>query len=419
MRRAGLLTGGLILLAACGLPKGGTRDDDAGLEEDAAFAADGGTDASITDGDGSAPNADGSVDATITDAPAGDAGDASNADGGTVDAARLDAASDAAVAADSAPPRDACTPQANEDCTNGVDDDCDGLVDCADPGCGPQYECVPAIPTGWTAAALSIGSRPGCPAGFGSQQNVVMDPTGGAANCTCSCASSGSASCKKGNVTFYGPNLFGNDCSLIGSSATDVAEGSCRSNLPFGLFGFGNISANAPLRVTKVGLTPNTCSANVAANVPPVGTQEGKRCNVQSAAVGGGCGAGSVCARRVSGAFQSCIAKSGTEVCPGSWPAKHDTGTSVNDTRACSTCTCGSTASCGAATVTFFSGNSCDGSAAVATANDACNAIPTAGQGVSSWRYDAPVLNEGCQKTGGGAATGAIALVNGETVCCR
>jgi hypothetical protein len=245
-----------------------------------------------------------------------------------------------------------------------------------------------------------------------------MDPTGGAATCTCNCASSGNASCEKGRVTFYGPNIIGNDCLSFGSSATDVADGSCRGNLPFGLFGFG-IGANAPLRVTKIALTPNTCNASVAANVPPLGTQEGKRCTAQVAAVGGGCNAGFVCARRVSGAYQSCAAKSGTDACPSGWPTKHVTGTSVNDTRACSACTCGSTASCGAATVTFYSGNSCDGTSAVATANDACNAIPTAGQGASSWRYDAPVVNEGCQTTGGGQATGSIAFTNGETVCCR
>jgi hypothetical protein len=409
-RRAGLLTCGLVLLAACGLPTAGTRDDDAGFEEDASLLGDSGPEASTSTQDAAVLDAGDAGAAASGDATVGDA---SAVDGAAaVDAAREDASGDAA------PVPDACTPQGNENCTNGVDDDCDGLVDCADPSCGPQYECVPSIPAGWNAAALSIGSRPGCPAGFASQRDVVMDPTGGAATCTCNCASSGAASCEKGNVTFYGPNLIGNDCSIIGSAATDVAEGACRSNLPFGLFGFG-MGANAPLRVTKVGLTPNTCNGSIAANVPPAGTQEGKRCTAQVAAVGGGCSAGSVCARRVSGTYQSCVAKSGTEVCPSGWPTKHDTGTSVNDTRACSACTCGSTASCGAATVTFYSGNSCDGTSAVATANDACNAIATAGQGVSSWRYDAPVLNEGCQKTGGGAATGAIAFANGETVCCR
>jgi hypothetical protein len=426
-RRAGLFACGLVLLAACGLPKGGLRDEAAGLDEDASLTGDAGGDgggarSDATVGDGSvAPaedaggdanaSADGALDdaALVADASALDAG---TPDAGALDASRADAALDAASGAD------ACTPQGNENCTNGVDDDCNGLVDCADPACGPQYECVPTIPSGWNSAALSIGSRGGCPSGFASQRDVVLDPTGGAASCTCNCSSSGTASCEKGSVTFYGPNLFGNDCSIIGSSATDVADGACRSNLPFGLFGFG-IGANAPIRVSKIALTPNTCTGNVSANVPPAGTQEGKRCTAQTTTVGGGCSAGLVCARRVGGAYQSCVAKGGSDSCPSGWPTKHDTGTSVTDTRACSACTCGTTASCGPATVTFFSGNSCDGTAAVATANDSCNAIPTGGQGASSWRYDAAVLNPGCQKTGGGQATGSIAFANAETVCCR
>ncbi len=417
-RRARLLTCGLFALAACGLPTAGTRDDDAGFEDDASLDG-GGLDASSP-----SPDATGAADAE-TRTEAGDATvvplDASSLDAASDSA--IDSASDAgfpldALAPDAATAPDACNPQSSESCTNGVDDDCDGLVDCQDPSCGPQYECVPAVPSGWTPAALSIGSRGGCPAGFSSQRDVVLDPTGGAATCTCDCSSSGTASCEKGSVTFYGPSLIGNDCSIVGSLGTDVAEGACRSNLPFGLFGFG-IGANAPIRVSKVSLTANTCTGSVNASVSPAGAQEGKRCMAQVTRVGGGCSAGLVCARRVSGAYQSCVSKTGMDSCPSGWPAKHDTGTSVTDTRACSACTCGTTASCGPATVTFFSGNSCDGSAAIATANDACNAIPTSGQGASSWRYDAPVLNEGCRKTGGGQATGGIAFANGETVCCR
>src|SRR6185436_995373 len=42
-------------------------------------------------------------------------------------------------------------PPPAEDCENGVDDDGDGLVDCADPDCAKLgYQCVAAVPSGWT-----------------------------------------------------------------------------------------------------------------------------------------------------------------------------------------------------------------------------------------------------------------------------
>src|SRR5262245_6655050 len=44
-------------------------------------------------------------------------------------------------------PGDAAT--GDEDCTNGVDDNGDGLIDCADPRCSPGFACVSIIPTGW------------------------------------------------------------------------------------------------------------------------------------------------------------------------------------------------------------------------------------------------------------------------------
>src|ERR1700678_3969885 len=54
-----------------------------------------------------------------------------------------------------------CVKGAIEDCTNGMDDNCDGLVDCADPECsgdGGAYSCT-ALPTemGWSLVAFQQG----------------------------------------------------------------------------------------------------------------------------------------------------------------------------------------------------------------------------------------------------------------------
>ena len=56
-----------------------------------------------------------------------------------------------------------------EDCFNGIDDDADGLADCADPDCAPATECVGPIPVGWgtfgyvVLAETDPTAKPVCP----------------------------------------------------------------------------------------------------------------------------------------------------------------------------------------------------------------------------------------------------------------
>src|SRR5437773_2281567 len=50
--------------------------------------------------------------------------------------------------ADATNPADACATQ-ESDCLDGVDNDCNGLVDCADPACGAGFRCVADAPSTW------------------------------------------------------------------------------------------------------------------------------------------------------------------------------------------------------------------------------------------------------------------------------
>ncbi|MGA7121295.1 MAG: hypothetical protein WBY94_14420, partial [Polyangiaceae bacterium] len=71
------------------------------------------------------------------------------------------------------PPADVpCAPTSStENCTNGIDDNCDGLVDCAEPSCQTAgYACVGAAPAGWSGPDLfwtgaAGATAPACPAG--------------------------------------------------------------------------------------------------------------------------------------------------------------------------------------------------------------------------------------------------------------
>src|SRR5687767_10366507 len=55
-----------------------------------------------------------------------------------------------------------CTPTGPaEICDDGIDNDCNDRIDCADPACS-AFQCVVAPPPGWTAIELAPGTRPNC-----------------------------------------------------------------------------------------------------------------------------------------------------------------------------------------------------------------------------------------------------------------
>ena len=86
-----------------------------------------------------------------------------------------------------------CTKTGPEICDDGIDNDCNGQTDCADPACS-AFACVPAPPDGWSLVALALTAPPACPTGFTSTDVRVLagsDTTG----CPCTCTSTGGTSC--------------------------------------------------------------------------------------------------------------------------------------------------------------------------------------------------------------------------------
>ena len=89
---------------------------------------------------------------------------------------------DAAAGGTGALDAGSCIPSGNgEDCTNGIDDDCNGLADCADSACQEITACVP------NAIAFALVDQGGaCPDGydfFDFVFNELQDP--GCAGCSC------------------------------------------------------------------------------------------------------------------------------------------------------------------------------------------------------------------------------------------
>ena len=77
-----------------------------------------------------------------------------------------------------------CKKTGPEICDDGIDNDCNGDVDCQDSACG-GFSCQDA-PAGWTAVGFAAAERPSCPSGE-SESDLKVVSGDGSATCACSC----------------------------------------------------------------------------------------------------------------------------------------------------------------------------------------------------------------------------------------
>ncbi|XXX81291.1 hypothetical protein WMF30_21255 [Sorangium sp. So ce134] len=254
-----------------------------------------------------------------------------------------------------------------EDCSNGADDDGDGLVDCADPACG-DFVCTAAVPEGWSGYfALFDGEPamdPGCPAAFAEGQPFVGNRGLSAppASCACSC----------------GPPE-GQECGALEEVQITVADAPCGS-APFcewplmkieawmpnacagpdGVFGEGVTCAPsdecdarpeahpcvASVSATAIMATGGACAPNPVQieREDPRWTRLGRACAADAQA-GQGCNVGRVCVPKPPAPFEGglCIAKDGDNACPpGAYTERHVLFTDIEDDRSCKDdCACG------------------------------------------------------------------------------
>ncbi len=144
--------------------------------------------------------------AVVVGPTGGSSGTGGGAGGGAASMPPADAGSGGGGA-----PAPSCDAGVAEDCTNGRDDDCDGLVDCADPFCATR-ECDATNPgavcCGTTCRDLSADSNNcgGCGTQCGAGQTCMPISTGPVVTGRCSCSNMGPNSC---------PMPSGNDQSCV------------------------------------------------------------------------------------------------------------------------------------------------------------------------------------------------------------
>lgn len=328
-----------------------------------------------------------------------------------------------------------------ENCQNGVDDDEDGLIDCADPDCTAGFTCA-TTPLGWTGpVALWSGTAGAAPTCSGAYPSDLLDahdnlkvPSYTCPSCNCSPQNS---TCTA--LQFYFDTTT--TCSASTAWFVDVQpDGTCTPEFLLQSGGTSGGSARSsqlvPPSLHKPSAIPSYASGTCVANqttptfpTPTWGTDV-LACGA-AATSGGGCGAGQ-CLPKPSSPYkaQLCIFRAGINACPSSYPNPMPSAStpqyygSYTDNRQCSSCNCGSP-SCGG-TVTTYTDTTCGGeNATVLDITGGCTMIPadptlgsSGGKAEDTrsikWTNAAPVCGNVAS-----TLTGSVTPDTAVTVCCQ
>jgi hypothetical protein len=310
------------------------------------------------------------------------------------------------------------SPGTETNCNDGLDNNSDGKVDCADASCttAAKFACVDPT-AGWTGpVALFEGTSatlPACPSSFPMQafvgHNDLSAPVHGCNTCTCE---NSIVTCTPASVDFYDNG----GCS--GGPALTVAQNpGCTPIMVTAQ------RARIPTPTVVAGqCNPQGGGVTMPLPVPTWGTN-GVGC--MAAGPGKGCegGAGIACTPPLTAEFNHlCVFQKGAGgVCPGGFPVKRTYFDAFTDARGCSNCGCGNPsppATCTVQTALFASADCMGGSTNLANTN-ACVNANVAGNG-SIQVTVTPTNNPTCTALGG-APTGAVApdATSAITVCCK
>ncbi|MDP9035082.1 MAG: hypothetical protein M3O50_09765 [Myxococcota bacterium] len=296
--------------------------------------------------------------------------------------ASADAGGQEAEAGDDDRALDECVAVGPEDCTNGIDDDCNGLTDCADPACNSKFRCALSPGGGWLGpVALWEGSpdagAPPCPPGYDTPLDWTGNLDAPPLTCSCSCAASGEQ-CVSTIGKVGGDTTCGRNCavqSVTTACAPLVDAGGCGNSFSF--------NADVPA------LTRGTCTPTVRKSIPstPAWTTAARLCAVVGADTPGGCaGANPQCLLTPAPPYGSAtcvyqIVANGGPVppaCPDGFAPKpklfYSASPAIADSRDCLPCTCkGPDGGSCAGTISIYGGTTCAGAMATYTLGIGCS----------------------------------------------
>lgn len=388
-----------LLLFVVGLPLGCALDT-GGTGASPTGGSGGGADVATVGGSGGTPV----VDASWPDAAAGSG--ATHPGDAAPDLA-LDSTLDVVQEA---------TPEAGveSNCTNGLDDDGDGVMDCEDPDCSALARCVPEAPASWKGPVF-VRVR--------GDQDPVTDcgsmPTAGTYHmglvapvhtCTCSCGNPTGGSCGDPVAVVYPSS----DCS--GLALTSFAGAGCHPLTPSGTDAPKSVRAtNAPATALP------TCPPSAIANAPdPSWSQAVDTCVAEQSA---SCNAKEVCLPVPPPGMETmaCVLRSGDQSCPTPFTTKRVFHASFDDSRECPAtgCSChlSSMVACGGM-VRAQGNKECSFPIGAFKIDGTCHAITTPTPVVAIELESSATPSGSCTAVGSSSPKGTVVPGEAHTVCC-
>jgi hypothetical protein len=301
----------------------------------------------------------------------------------------------------------ACTK--TEICDDGIDNDCNGMTDCADPMCS-SFACVDAPPTGWALVALAETTQPACPTGYTASTDLKVVSGAVAHTCSCSCAATGGTSCTSASVAVAtsGENTCMADTSTninnnVGATCTALAAD---LDIPMGT------------DFAKLATPGGPTSCNNTPTLTKLNPTDGRACTPPMRG-GSGCAASTqTCLLKPAG-FTMCVSKAGNQACPAGFTKQRHAGSAATDSRMCSACTCNN-APC-ASDVVLWSNGACNAKMAhLTTANNTSCSAPLAGSDMNfTAKYYKSTTTGGCSVGTAPTPQGMLTFTDERTICCN
>jgi hypothetical protein len=281
--------------------------------------------------------------------------------------------------------------------------------------CSGGGACAPPIPPGWTGPLVlweGSGNAPTCGSGFDPVFDGGASPPTANANCTCGCESPTGVTCGTPVLTFNNKNTcHGMNCGMV-----SLPQGACTD-----VGGTGGACSN----VSASGATASggSCAPDASTSLPQWNWGTFAKACMPSALPDAGCGAGGQCIPPLPASFEGhvCILNQGTGGCPaGDYSVARVYYGGAQDTRGCSSCTCGSPpsgADCNAnAKVVLWATPGCDGGATLELSPlpSSCATPAFKTQGAT---FTTTATGGRCTPVGGGP-TGGIVPQGPVTICC-
>lgn len=176
---------------------------------------------------------------------------------------------------------------ATEDCFNGVDDDCNQQIDCADTACtggaAPVAQCV-ADPGGAPIGTLEAGACPGAFPTSTALHSTLVPGSCGAGTCACDPTPIGGARCDATLVRHSGTGVLA--CATVGTNVFTKTNAD-------GCFAFTALTTAYHTLSTNLVLACAAPTGGTATKNAPTWQSTANFCAAVDA--GGGCAAGQVC----------------------------------------------------------------------------------------------------------------------------